>query len=193
MKKTLILVLAAVAMLLAGANASAQVSIGAGPATRIYFDKGADPYYAVGVQLNFEDSMRLSDVFAYSAGIDFGTYRKKGYMLSSTNLTEMYVDLPVRAKFYIPCGGGFDLFFFGGVVPSVCLSSNVRLESDKVSRFGENSNYSRYDVMAGGGIGAEIAERFKIALGYDHGLLNRYKETGTLHTAAAKFTVSFLF
>lgn len=192
MKKTLILVLAAAAMLFAGANASAQVSIGAGPATRFYFDKGTESYNAVGVQVNFEDSMRLSDVFAYSAGVDFGTYRKKGFALGA-NLTEMYLDVPVRAKFYIPVGGDFELFVFGGLVPSVCLSSNLRTDSNKVSRFGDKSNYSRYDVMAGGGVGAEISERFKIALGYDHGLLNRYKEVGTLHVAAAKFTVSFLF
>ena len=197
MKKILVLVLAAAAVMFAGANASAQVSIGAGPATRFYFEKGSDSVYAAGVQVNFEDSQRLSDWFGYSAGIDLGTYRKKDYQLAGSNLTEMYVDLPIRAKFYIPISDEFELFVFGGAVPSVCLSSHLGIGSDKndkISRFGENSNYSRYDVMAGGGIGAEIAEHFKIALGYDHGLLDRDKsDAKTLHTAAAKFTVSFMF
>ena len=193
MKKSLILILAAAAMLLAGVNASAQIGIGAGPATRLYFQKGSDVKYAVGVQVGFEDSIRLSDWFGYSAGIDFGTYKAKDYFLHS-NLTEMYVELPVRMKLYLPFSDDFQLFLFAGVAPSACLGSHLSLEKEKVNRFGEKSNYSRYDVLAGGGIGAELGERFKLTLGYDHGLLDRDKtEALNLHTAVAKFTVSFLF
>ena len=60
MKKTLLLIFAAAALMLAGANASAQVSVGAGPATRLYFEKGKTVDYTYGVQLNFEDSKRLT-------------------------------------------------------------------------------------------------------------------------------------
>lgn len=196
MKKSLILVLAAAAMMLAGANASAQISIGVGPATRLYFANDQDAIYGVGVQVNFEDSMRMSDWFGYSAGLDFGTYKNKEYYVPGTSLTEMYVDLPVRVKFYIPLGGDVDLFLFGGPVASVCVGSHLRAGDTKSSMFDEGFSYSRYDVLAGGGIGMEIAERFKIALGYDHGLLDRDKssnEAKTMHVAAAKFTVSCMF
>ena len=63
MKKTLLLIFAAAALMLSGAKASAQVSVGAGPATRLYFEKGQTVDYTYGVQLNFEDSKRLTDVF----------------------------------------------------------------------------------------------------------------------------------
>ena len=191
MKKTLILL---VTILIAGATASAQVSFGFGPATRIYYSK--DVNYTVGVQVSFEDSQRVSDYFGYCAGVDFGTYKKSDYFLQETGLTEMYLDIPVRAKFYIPFSDDFQLFFFAGPSPSVCIGSHVVSGSDKnkTSRFGENSNYSRFDVLAGGGIGCEIAERLKIALGYDHGLLNRDKGNITdLHVAAAKLSVSYMF
>ena len=194
MKKTLILVLAAAAMMFAGANASAQIALGVGPATRFYFANGHDAIYGVGVQVNFEDNMRLSDWFGYSAGLDFGTYKNKEYYVPGTSLTEMYVDLPVRMKFYLPLGGDVDLFLFGGPVASVCVSSHLKSGDVKSSMFDEGFSYSRYDVLAGGGIGMEIAERFKIALGYDHGLLDRDKsEAKTMHVAAAKFTISCLF
>ena len=192
MKKTLLLLFAA-ALMLAGVNASAQVSIGAGPATRLYFEKGQTVNYTYGVQLRFEDSKRLTDVFGYSAGVDFGTYGKKDFYSETTGLGEMYVDLPVRAKFYIPFSGSTEMFFFGGVVPSMCVSSNIKTETGKTSRFGEGSDYFRYDVMAGGGVGIELNEQYRFTLGYDHGLLDRYKDAGVLHTAAVKFTISFLF
>ena len=192
MKKTLLLLFAA-ALMLAGVNASAQVSIGAGPATRLYFEKGQTVKYTYGVSLSFEDSKRLTDVFGYSAGVDFGTYGKKDFYSETTGLSEMYVDLPVRAKFYIPFSGSTEMFFFGGVVPSMCVSSNIKTEGAKVSRFREGSDYFRYDVLAGGGVGIELNEQYRFTLGYDHGLLDRYKDAGVLHAAAVKFTISFLF
>lgn len=193
MKKTLLLIFAAAALMLTGANVSAQVSVGAGPATRLYFEKGQTVDYTYGVQLNFEDSKRLTDVFGYSAGIDFGTYGKKNFFSETSGLNEIYVDIPVRAKFYIPFSEDFELYFFGGVVPSICASSLIKTESTRVNRFEGASYYSRYDVLAGGGIGLELNESFRFALGYDHGLLDRYKDDRVLHAAAVKFTFSFLF
>lgn len=193
MKKFLFSLFAAAALMLTGAKASAQVSVGAGPATRLYFEKGQTVDYTYGVQLNFEDSKRLTDVFGYSAGIDFGTYGKKNFFSETSGLNEIYVDIPVRAKFYIPFSGRAELYFFGGVVPSICASSLSKTESNKVNRFEGASNYSRYDVLAGGGVGLELNESFRFALGYDHGILDRYKDDRVLHAAAVKFTFSFLF
>ena len=193
MKKTFLLLFAAAALMLTGAKASAQVSVGAGPATRLYFEKGQTVDYTYGVQLNFEDSKRLTDVFGYSAGIDFGTYGKKNFFSETSGLNEIYVDIPVRAKFYIPFSEDFELYFFGGVVPSICASALIKTESTRVNRFEGASYYSRYDVLAGGGIGLELNESFRFALGYDHGLLDRYKDDRVLHAAAVKFTFSFLF
>ena len=202
MKKSLIVTLAVAAMMLAGAHASAQVSLGFGPASRLYFTKGQDVTMTYGVQLSFEDSRRVSDVFGYSAGIDFGTYKNKEFFQpapgasdnAQVGLSEMYVDMPVRAKLYIPLGYDCDFFFFAGVVPSLCIGSHRLSGSEKYNRFGKDSTYSRYDVLAGGGIGMEISERIKLALGYDHGLLNRYTgENADLHVAAMKLTVSYMF
>ena len=192
MKKTLLLIFVA-CLMLAGTNASAQVSVGAGPATRLYFEKGQNVGYTYGVQLSFEDSKRLTDVFGYSAGLDFGTYGNKKFYTETSGLSEIYVDIPVHMKFYLPFSDDFEMFFFGGVAPSVCASSQVKTESGKIDRFESGSPYFRYDVLAGGGIGMELNESFRFALGYDHGLLDRYKDDRVLHAAAVKFTISFLF
>ena len=193
MKKTFLLIFAAAALMLSGLNASAQVSIGAGPATRLYFEKGKTVDYTYGVQLNFEDSKRITDTFGYSAGVDLGTYGRKNFYSETSGLSEMYVDIPVRAKFYIPFSEDFELYFFGGVVPSMCVNSLIKSESGKYNRFDGVASYSRYDVLAGGGFGVELNESFRFAIGYDHGLLDRYKDDFVLHVAAVKFTFSFLF
>ena len=193
MKKTLLLIFAAAAMMLAGANASAQVSVGAGPATRLYFEKGSTVDYTYGVQLNFEDAKRLTDVFGYSAGVDFGTYGNKKFYSETAGLNEIYVDIPVRMKFYIPFSEDFEMFFFGGVAPTICASSRIKTETTNVNRFEGASSYFRYDVLAGGGVGVELNESFRFALGYDQGVLDRYKDDRVLRVAAVKFTFSFLF
>lgn len=194
MKKSLIITLAAAAMMLVGANAAAQVSFGFGPATRLYLQKGQDVKYTVGVQVCFEDSRRVSDNFGYSAGVDFGTYGKKDYYGTGVGLSEMYVEIPVRAKLYIPFSDEFQLFFFGGPAPSVCIGSHRVTDAGKTSWFGESSNYSRFDVMAGGGLGMELGECVKLAVGYDHGLLNRYRGEGIKgYSSVAKFSVAYMF
>ena len=192
MKKPLFLLIAA-ALMAVGVNASAQVSIGAGPATRLYFEKGQNVDYTYGVQLSFEDSKRFTDVLGYSAGVDFGTYGRKNFYSEVSGLSEIYVDIPVRMQFYIPFSEDFQLYFFGGVVPSLCVSSIIKSESDKVNRFETGYNYSRYDVLAGGGLGMELNETFRFSVGYDHGLLDRYKDEKVLHVAAVKLTFSVAF
>ena len=192
MKKSLFLLIAA-ALMAVGVNASAQVGVRVGPTSRFYYEKGQDVNYTYGVQLGLDDSKRLTDYFGYSAGVDFGTYGRKNFYSETSGLTEMYVDIPVRAKVYIPFSEDFELFFFGGVVPSICVSSVIKDESHKVNRFDGPSGYFRYDVLAGGGVGIELNESFRFALGYDHGLLDRLRDDRVLNVAAVKFTFSFLF
>lgn len=196
MRKTLMMLFAALAISAAGVRVSAQPSIGLGSTTRLFFQDKQDVMPLYGVQINFEDSRMVSDWFGYSAGIDFGTYRKKNlvYTLAGTlvnGLTEMYVDIPVRAKFYIPFSDDFQLFAFAGPVPSVCLGSHT--VQDKVNNFGDKSSYSRFDVMAGGGIGVDAFEHLRISLGYDHGLLDRDKTDLKLKTGVAKLMFSYIF
>ena len=192
MKKPLFLLIAAVLMAV-GVNASAQVSVGAGPATRLYFVKGQDVNYTYGVQLGLEDSKRLTDVFGYSAGVDFGTYGRKDFYNEQDGLTELYVDIPVRMKLYIPFSDDFQLYFFGGVVPSICITSLKKISTERFSRFDGVTDYSRYDVLAGGGLGMELNETFRFSVSYDHGLLDRYNDDKVLNVAAVKFTVSVAF
>lgn len=193
MNKVLTVILASAALLLAGWDASAQFSIGAGPATRLYYN-GEDPVTnIVGVLVGFEDSNRSSDYFGFSAGLDFSVFKKRDFYSAEEGLSEMYLEMPVRMKFYIPMNS-VDLFFFGGPVPSLCINSKLIKASGSENRFKDPSNYSRFDVLAGGGIGLEIAQHLKLALGYDHGLFDRDKtEEGKLKTGMAKFTVGYMF
>lgn len=200
MKKVLFVALAAAAMLLAGTQVSAQVSFGFGPAARVFLANGESlslDNAVYGVQVGLEESSRVSDYFGYSAGVELSTFKKDAYFSTASGdagLSEMYVDIPVRLKIYIPFSYDLQMFIFGGPVPSVCIGSHVLSGSSKESRFGENSNYSRFDVLAGGGIGLEAFEHLKVSLSYDHGLLNRDKnDNATLNSALAKFTIAYMF
>ena len=193
MKKSLFLLIAA-ALMAVGVNASAQVGVGVGPTSRFYYEKGQDVNYTYGVQLGLDDSKRFSDYFGYSAGVDFGTYGRKDFFKEGAGLTELYVDIPVRLKLYIPFSQNFQLYFFGGVVPSVCITSLKKTENNtRFSRFDGVTDYSRYDVLAGGGLGVELNETFRFSVGYDHGLLDRYRNDDVLNVAAVKFTFAVLF
>lgn len=196
MKKSVMISIAAAALMLIGANASAQIGIGIGAGTRIFKAKGIEgARYMPGVMVSFEDSQRVSDYFGYSAGIDFGTYKERGAAdKTSGYMTEMYIDIPVRAKFYLPVSDNFELFLFGGPVPSVCLSAHRVTSAGKVNWFEASTNYTRYDVLVGGGIGADIAGHLRVTVGYDYGLLDRDgTDVVNLKMSIAKVGVTYLF
>ena len=139
MKKTLIVSLAAAALLLAGSQASAQVSFGFGPAARMFFENGQkSPSVIYGVQAGFEESKRTSDYFGISAGVELSTFKKDAFFESS-GLSEMYVDVPVRLKIYIPFSYDLQMFVFGGPVPSLCIGSHFLNGTDKASRLDKDS------------------------------------------------------
>lgn len=203
MKKALIVSLAAAALLLAGSQASAQVSFGFGPAARMFFEKGHEKSQTstvFGLQAGFEEGQRVSDYFGYSAGVELSTFKKDAFFgvgsdaSTAAGLREFYVDIPVRLKVYVPLNFDLQVFVFGGAVPSVCISSQMLLESEKVNRLAKDSDYSRLDVLVGGGVGIEAFEHLKVTLGYDHGLLDRDKRDGhELKCGLAKFSVAYLF
>ena len=229
MKKSLLITLAAAVMLLSFTRVSAQVpeqnigirllpsampdngagrlpkintfAFGIGPVSRLHRVAGQDMSVTYGLQISLEDCHRSTMFFGYSAGVDFGTYRKTAYTLSASllenaDLTEMYLDFPVRIRLYIPFSRRYQAYLFGGLVPSLCLGSHFYSEEEHkyVSSFDEGPNGSRVDLLAGGGMGLEINDQVRIALGYDYGLLDRDRNEGPkLLVSAIKLNMSYFF
>lgn len=200
-----------IAVLLAGATAFAQVHVGAG-----YLQQNND--YANGndndtalngfyVGASFDLPFSVSGL-SLSPGVYYsyltGTSSASalgGAVSGSATAVEQYITVPVFLKFSVPVGPG-NLFCNAGPEFAYGLSSKVTSSgsvlgvggSSTSDRYGENSNYRRYDVKLGVGAGYQMG-MFSVNLGFDWGLLNRnLNENGTaLHTNNLRLGVGLHF
>ena len=198
MKKIIALVCFVFAFVPAQKLFAQQFSIGAGTATHVYlFHEGNNIHgsAAPGLSLDFEAGFPVSGSFVVSTGASLTGVA--GYHFggdTSLNLGEIYLDIPVRAKFYIPLGGRAELFLFGGPV----LSAN--LVSIDAHAAGTTSNYEtypylrRFDVMMGVGVGVDIIDHIRVAGGFDYGLLDRNANSNEwCHRGQLKLGVQYIF
>lgn len=195
--KKLVFLIACAAFLLAGQVAKAQISVGVGAGSRGYTMRLADVaegHAAVQLSLEAEASFRLAGNFAASAGLSLTGVAGFHFGGTSKNLGEIYLDLPLRAKYYFPLSQKLDLYLFAGPVVSVDIVSLDAHSKSSSSNFQTYPTLGRLDVMMGGGLGMEILKEFRITIGYDYGLLDRDSSTGaTVHTGALKATVGYMF
>lgn len=201
MKKSFIIIVAAIAMMFAGNKLSAQTSIGFYQGSRAYVqnienadDKSNYGAYAFGI--SFEQNARLGKILGLSLGADLGLAAKNDYLVDTPDATllESYLDIPIRAKIYIPLGSAVDFNIFAGGVPSFCLSSNTKVgDADPIKNLSEDG-YQSFDVMIGGGVGLEIIDHIKLALSFDIGVFDRNKsDLIEMHSGALKFTAAYMF
>lgn len=113
------------------------------------------------------------------------------------SFNETYLDIPVHVKYSYDLGA-VRLSAFAGPVLSLGLTSASKISADdymvkyhnytgKTVTKGEGSssskpegdtNYGRFDLKLGLGVGAAFMEKFNVKLGYNIGMVNRY--TGEL-------------
>lgn len=195
MRKALIFL--AAFLTLSSIDALAQVSIGVGSGSRVYSLKQADIVSASAVHLSLEAeaSFRLGKRFGVSAGASLAG--SAGYHFGgdeTKNLGEIYLEIPVRGKVFIPLGATVDLYLFAGPSLSVDLYSIDAHTKSSVSNFETYPTMTRLDVMLGGGIGLEIIRHIRVSLSYDQGLMDRDTAPSvTAHTGVAKATVAYMF
>lgn len=188
------IILPAIAIFCFVFNAQAQqYSVGVGVNSRIYHLQEG-PGTAPGLSLDFEANFRKTDNFAFSVGAALNGTAGYHFKKTSMNLGEIYLDIPVRAKYYIPASPTTEFYLFGGLVPSLDLISIDAHSNGSTSNF-ETYPLTRFDVMIGGGVGAEISELIRVTFGYDFGLLSRYKSgsSSSPHTSLLKLAVYYMF
>ena len=102
----------------------------------------------------------------------------------SGKTTEHYVNVPLQLSLALAFAPSFKLFLYGGPTANIGIASTTKFsgnvlgfeDTDTVNNY-EDGDYSRFDIMLGGGIGAEIAQRIRLNVGYDFGMLDRLKES----------------
>ena len=198
MKKLIAILCFALAFLPAQKLFAQKFSIGAGTSSHGYVfhgDNESKAAVAPGLSIDFEATFPVSKVFGVAAGASLTGVA--GYHFGGNdalNLGEIYLDVPVRARFDIPVGGRNNLFLFTGPVLSVNLVSIDAHASGTTSNYDTIKDLRRFDVMFGFGVGIDIIEHIRVALGFDYGLLDRLASANEkCHHSQLKLGVQYIF
>ena len=180
MKKTLCTLLAAAA-LLAGVEAQAQMSVGAGylNITQSYDNTSAN---GNGAYAGFSFNIPLAGGFGIAPGVyyTFSNYKQDaawGLLKGST--TEHAINVPLNLNFGSNLARDMRAFIFGGPTFQYGLSSKTKTDLAGAATV-NGDNYAddgtqRFVVYAGGGLGMDIANTFQVTVGYDHSVTNMIK------------------
>ena len=205
MKKIVTIALAAI-MMLAGTNAFAQLSVGAGylnsTLNKSYNGTALDPETSNGFYVGGSYNIHLVKGLGVAPGIYYSMLAGKskttygGFTLADHTFTEHAINVPVNFNY------GIDLrdvkfLVFAGPTFQYALSSQYKgqvLGVDHVVDSFKDMNHSPFNIYLGGGLGAELAEKLQITVGFDYGLMNISKADKTVaHRYNIKLGVAYLF
>ncbi len=196
-------------LLLVGSQAFAQ-SFGAGyvnstATTKINSNStstSANGFY-VGVNYKAELAPGLSfnpgiyyEFLSSSEGIN------RGIAKSDATVKEHYVNVPFHVSYAMNFTPDFKLFVYAGPTANVGIASNTKYTvstivgggSETINNYDDDYDYARFDVMLGGGIGAELMNMFRVNVGYDWGLVNRYSSDNvSLHRNRLTAGIAYVF
>ena len=211
MKKALFLL---VALTLVGATAFAQVRIGVGYAnsTDRFKVQNSDVqsasangvYGTVGFNIPIVGDLSLSPSVMYTfLSAQSGKSGLGGLVSAGATTQEHYITVPLHFEYGSELAPGFRLFFFGGPSVAFGLISKTTYSAgiggysmDTVlDNYNDYSNYGRWDVMLGGGMGFDLINRLRLTVGYDFGMLDRNLDSGTItrHRNQLSAGLAFLF
>lgn len=202
MKKIFTTILAA-SMMLVGLNAFAQMSVGAGYVNsdhrgRIKKDADVQKKNLSGFYVGGEYNLDLMQYVSIAPGIqyEFLASKEKEFLGAKSKTTEHYLNVPVNVRFNYPIADDLRLFAFGGPTFSCGLSSKSKVTAGGTEISNDNykdSDYKRFDVMLGVGVGFEALNAVQIKVGYDWGLLDKDSSDMILHRNRLYLGVAYMF
>ncbi len=210
--KKIVTILSAALLLLAGTNAFAQMSVGAGyvnSTNSLKFSKNGDASTTAinGFYAGVGYTIPISSLINFTPGVYYEFLANKNVsgdeITVSGALTEHYLNVPLTFSVGGSVAPGIRLFAFAGPTATFGLASttdsNLNLGGvisvgGKTNNY-DNSDYGRFDVMVGGGAGIEFS-KVRLTVGYDYGLLNRYTGNSdgiSRHTSRLHVGLGFAF
>lgn len=174
---------AAALMMLAGTNAYAQLSVGAGylnSTLSAKYDGKAYDAGALGAMNGFyvggSYNLKFGE-FGIAPGIYYSFLAGSNEVLTVvTKASEQAINVPINFNYGYNLSG-VRLFAFAGPTFQFGLSSKSKTQTNpaiETDFYKDGSNYGRFNIYAGGGLGAELMEQIQITVGFDYGLLNLY-------------------
>lgn len=198
MKK--LITLFAASLMLFSATLSAQTIINAGylhavETTKYNNIKGSIPMNGFYVGLDYK-MLRDADRFNFVPGVYYSlsTGSVHEQLLNETyRRTDHMLNVPLMGQYTVELSPVFSLFASLGPTLSLLIASSEKSQGSKTSvDLLENPVMKRFDIMVGGSVGVEFMDQFRISVGYDWGLLNRYKDLNS-HRGQLRVGVSYLF
>ena len=196
--KKIILTLALAAVAAIGAHA--QIGVGVGYTQKNFTDVfNAEAGLFVGANYNIE----LVNGIAVAPGVEFAMLNWKKD--DNNYQKENYIAVPVMFNYGIEIVDGIKIAPYLGPTFSFGISSKGRNSlstiasailggSSEGSLYGENSNYTQFDILVGGGVAIEVMDMIRAFVGYNQGLLDRWNnDNATVKTSGVNFGVAYLF
>ena len=196
---------AAALLMLAGANAFAQISVGAG-----YLNSTLDSKYngnkvsegargsMNGFYVGASYNLKFGE-FGIAPGIYYSSLFGSDTVLNvTTAANEQAINVPLNLNYGYDLNG-VRLFAFAGPTFQFGISSKTKTKTNpaiETNYYSDNSNYGRVNLYLGGGLGAELMEQIQITVGFDYGVLNLYKgndDKAKQHRYNLKLGVAYLF
>ena len=178
MKRILTIAVAAVMMTFA-TNSFAQVQVGAGylrGMDNIAMSSISTDLTSNGVYAGFSYNLPISGGLGIAPGFYYSfMFSNDNYEgVADAKIREHFANVPVYLNYRFGNGSNAQFFIYAGPTVQLGLASTVTVSllgvSETTDRY-KDSDYSRANLLVGGGIGMNIS-KFQITLGYDQGLFN---------------------
>lgn len=192
MKKVLTII-ATAALMLVATNSFAQAQLGAGylrstDSYKANADASASTevlngfYAGVGYSIPLAAGIKVTPGIYYSVLMGSGVESFGSVASLKGDKQEHYFNVPVT--FSVGANLSPDIKFFAyagptlslGLISQTVVTANIVgfTKDTTIDHYASDSDYGRFDVLVGGGAGVELMKRFRINVGYDFGMLNRY-------------------
>ena len=210
MKKVFSFILAA-SMMLIGAAAIAQPSLGIGylnSTDKVKSGSTTKTTNLSGFYVGGSYNINLAGSFGVAPGLYYGLATKSdadSYFGINTNVdvTEHYLSIPVMFNAGLTFADGIVGRIYAGPSLAYGIASDTKVKGSiagfskdtKINNYGDDYRYGRFDVMLGGGVAVEFFDMVRFNVGYDYGLVNRYTGDGdiTRHRSQFNIGVAYLF
>ncbi len=175
----------AAALMLLGTTAFAQ-SFGAGyvQSTQKYDNTSS---VANGFYAGFGYSAEILPGLSLTPGLyyEFLSSTSAGslwFVSGESKTIEHYANVPLHLSYGLDLSPKFKFFVYGGPTANIGIASTTKsilsagsasYKADPVDNY-KNGDYSRFDVMLGAGAGFEVANKIRLTVGYDWGMLDRH-------------------
>lgn len=215
MKKVFSFILAA-SMMLIGTAAIAQPSLGIGylnSTDKVKSGSTTKTTNLSGFYVGGSYNINLAGSFGVAPGLYYGLATKSdansfgGILDTKADVTEHYLSIPVMFNAGLTITDGIVGRIYAGPTLAYGIASNLKYtasasipvlgtvsKGDKVNNY-DDSDYSRFDIMLGGGVAVDFFDMVRFNIGYDYGLVNRYSGDGdvTRHRSQLSVGVAYLF